>query len=256
MKVLIVEDEHMAAERLEDLLIKLDRTIEVAGHCDSVKKTVQWFRMNKMPDLLFLDVQLGDGLSFDIFEQVEVDCPVVFTTAYDHYAIEAFKLNSIAYLLKPVKVEELAASLEKYKASPYFTGGINLIREQQFALEKVQQLLTKQYKKRFLIKSGTHIRSIPAEDILYFYSMEKATFAKTAAGRTHLFDYSLEQLETLLDPMLFFRISRKYIISVTAIADIITIFNYRLKLVLRNCDDQDIFVSRERTQEFKGWLDK
>lgn len=256
MKVLIVEDELMAAERLGDLLIKIDPTVVVAGHCDSVKKTVQWFQLNKPPDLLFLDVQLGDGLSFEIFEQVEVECPVIFTTAYDQYAIEAFKLNSIAYLLKPVKIEELTASLEKFKASPYFAGGINLIREQQYALEKVQQLLTKQYKKRFLIKSGTHIRSIPVEEILYFYSMEKATFAKTVAGRTFLFDHSLEQLETLLDPMLFFRINRKYIISVTAIADMITISNYRLRLVLKNCDDQDVFVSRERMQEFKGWLDK
>jgi DNA-binding LytR/AlgR family response regulator len=255
MRVLIVEDEPMAAERLEGLLLKLDPGIEVAGRCDSVRKSVNWLRENKSPDILFLDIQLGDGLSFEIFEQVEVDCPVIFTTAYDTYAIEAFKLNSIAYLLKPIKIDELAASIEKYKASPYFSGN-RFMKEQQFALEKVQQLLTRQFKKRFLIKSGLHIRSIPVEEILYFYSMGKATYAVISAGKTLLFDHTLEQLESLLDPSRFFRVNRKYIVSVEAIADIITYSNYRLKLVLKNCTEEDILVSREKVQDFKSWLDK
>jgi len=255
MRIVIIEDEPMAAERLENLLLQVDPEIEVAGRCDSVRKSVKWFRENNPPDLLFLDIQLGDGLSFEIFEQVEIKCPVIFATAYDTYAIEAFRLNSIAYLLKPVKKEELSVSVEKYKASPYYEGN-RFAQQQRFALDQVQQLLTKQYKKRFLIRSGLHIRTIPVEEILYFYSLEKATFAMLASGKTSLFDHTLEQLEKLLDPGLFFRINRKYIVSVPALADIITYSNYRLKLKLKNCADEDILVSREKMQDFKVWLDR
>jgi DNA-binding LytR/AlgR family response regulator len=252
---MIVEDEPMAAERLSEMLVRVDPSVEITGFCDSVSKAVKWLLANNPPDLLFLDIQLGDGLSFEIFEQVSVDCPVIFTTAFDTYAIEAFRVNSIAYLLKPVKQEELAASLEKYKASPYFKAPL-LLKEQQYALEKVHQLLTRQYKKRFLIKSGLHIRSCPVEEILYFYSLQKGTYATVLSGRTYLLDHTLEQLETLLDPAVFFRINRKYIIALSAIADIITYSNYRLKLVLKNCDDQEVLVSRERMHDFRSWLDK
>ena len=255
MKALIIEDEPLAAARLDELLVKYDPLIEVVGYCDSVKKSVKWFKDNNQPDLLFLDIQLGDGLSFEIFEQVAINCPVIFTTAYDTYAIEAFRLNSIAYLLKPVKPEELKAAIDKYKASPYFSGGPAAM-QQQFALERVQQLLTKGYKKRFLVKSGLHIRSIPVEEILYFYSLDKGTFATVIGGKTVLFDHTLEQLESLLDPARFFRVNRKYIVSVDAINDIITYSHYKLKLVLKNCTDENILVSRDRMQDFRHWLDK
>jgi two-component system, LytTR family, response regulator len=254
MKILIVEDEPMAAGRLEEMLLAVDPGIEIAGHCDSVKKSVSWLQDHAPPDILFLDIQLGDGLSFEIFEQVWVGCPVIFTTAYDSYALEAFKLNSIAYLLKPVKTDELRAALDKYKASPYFAGA-GLLKDQQYAVERVQQQITRQYKKRFLVKSGLHIRTIPAEEILYMYSLEKATYAVIAGGKTLLFDHTLEQLESLLDPAVFFRINRKYIISMAAIADIITYSHYRLKLIIKNCADEDILVSREKMQDFKAWLD-
>ena len=255
MRIVIIEDEPMAAERLENMLLQLDPAIEITGRCDSVQKSVKWFRENSPPELLFLDIQLGDGLCFEIFELVETGCPVIFTTAYDTYAIEAFRLNSIAYLLKPVKMEELSASIEKFKASPYFEGN-RFAHEQRFALDQVQQILTKQYKKRFLIKSGLHIRTIPVEEILYFYSLDKATYAVLTTGKTYLFDHTLEQLEKLLDPGQFFRINRKYIVSVPALADIITYSNSRLKLILRNCTDEDILVSREKMQGFKEWLDR
>jgi DNA-binding LytR/AlgR family response regulator len=254
MRILIVEDEPLAAERLGTLLRKADPRVVIAGHCDSVKKAVKWFQQHEAPDLIFLDIQLGDGLSFEIFDHVVVDSPVIFTTAYDAYALEAFRLNSIAYLLKPVKFEELGAAMTKYRASPYFTGDSGA--GQQKAVEKVQQMLTREYKKRFLIKSGVHFRSIPVEEILYFCSQEKATFAILATGKTCLFDHTLEQLEALLDPAIFFRTNRKYIISVSAIADMITYSNSRLKLVLKNCNDQDVFVSRERLQDFRSWLDQ
>jgi DNA-binding LytR/AlgR family response regulator len=254
MKVLIVEDEPLAAERLEALLKKADPRVEIAGHCDSVKKSISWFQKHHPPDLIFLDIQLGDGLSFEIFDQVMVDSPVIFTTAYDAYAIEAFRLNSIAYLLKPVKMEELAAALVKFRSSPYFTmsSGVG----QQRAVEMVQHLLTREYKRRFLIKTGVHFRSIPVEEILFCCSREKATFTTLVTGKTCLFDHTLEQLESLLDPAIFFRINRKYIISLTAIADMITYSSSRLKLVIKNCDDQDVFVSRDRMQEFRSWLDR
>jgi DNA-binding LytR/AlgR family response regulator len=254
MKVLIIEDEPLAAERLCDLLKKQDPEIEILAHCDSVKKSVQWFRENQQPELLFLDIQLGDGVSFDIFDQVLIDCPVVFTTAYDTYAIDAFRLNSLAYLLKPIKFEELAGALMKYKSSPYYLHRQGT--DQRHAVEKVQQTLTREYKKRFLVKTGVHIRSIPAEDILFFYSLGKATYATIQGGKNLLLDYTLEQLEGLLNPACFFRINRKYLIGIVSIADMIMWSNYRLKLVLKHGPDEEILVSREKVTEFRKWLDK
>ncbi|HUX95780.1 MAG TPA: LytTR family DNA-binding domain-containing protein [Bacteroidales bacterium] len=255
MKTLIIEDEPLAAERLEELIINCDPAIEVIGSCDSVKRSVKWFMENPMPDLLFLDIQLGDGLSFEIFDQVDVDCPVIFTTAFDAYAIEAFKLNSIGYLLKPVKPDELKSVIEKYKASPYFIDN-TYSSQQQIALDQVRLLLTREYKKRFLVKTGLHIRSIPVEEILYIYSMEKATYALISGGKSVLFDHTLEQLEKLLNPLLFFRINRKYIVSFDAITDMVTFSHYKLKIKLQNCSDEDVFISRDRMQDFKEWLDR
>lgn len=255
MNILIIEDEPLAAERLEELILKCDPSIKVAGKCDSVKRSVKWLLGNPLPDILFLDIQLGDGLSFEIFEQVDVDCPVIFTTAFDAYAIEAFRLNSIGYLLKPVKPDELKSVIEKYKVSPYFTGKMSG-SQQQFALDQVRQLLTREYKKRFLVKTGLHIRSIPVEEILYLYSLEKATYVMIISCKTVLFDHTLEQLEKLLDPSMFFRINRKYIVSFNAIIDMITFSHYKLKIKLQNCSDDDIFISRDRMQDFKEWLDR
>ena len=255
MKVLIIEDEPLAADRIEDLLLEQDPSIEIVGKCDSVKNSVLWFQKNNPPDLLFLDIQLGDGLSFEIFDQVLIDCPVIFTTAFDSYAIEAFRLNSIAYLLKPIKSEELKKALDKYKASPYFPGTSSSI-QQQIILEKVHQMLTNEYKSRFLVKTGLHIRSVPVDEILYFYSLEKATFATIIGGKTLLIDHTLEQLGSLIDPSRFFRINRKYIISVDSVQDIIVYSSSRLKLVIKNCSDDDVLVSREKVQDFKRWLDR
>jgi two-component system LytT family response regulator len=256
MRVLIIEDEPLAAARLEELVTQCDASITIAGKCDSVKESVRWLSNNNQPDLLFLDVQLGDGLSFEIFDRVPVDCPVIFTTAYDAYAIDAFRLNSISYLLKPIKKDELEAAIGKYRASPYFSDEKDQGRQQQIALDMVRQLLTSQYKKRFMVKTGQHIRSIATDELMCLYSMEKATYAMVKGGKTVLLDYTLEQLVELLDPGRFFRISRKYIVSVDAIDDIIIYSGSRLKLSIKNCPDDDVFVSRERVQEFKEWLNK
>jgi len=255
MNILIIEDEPLAAERLEELLLKCDPSIKVTGKCDSVKRSVKWLMENPLPDILFLDIQLGDGLSFEIFEQVDVDCPVIFTTAFDAYAIEAFRLNSIGYLLKPVKPDELKSVIEKYKASPYFIDNTSS-SQQQIALDQIRQLLTREYKKRFLVKTGLHIRSIPVEEILYFFSLEKATYVMIISHKTVLFDHTLEQLEKLLDPSVFFRINRKYIVSFNAIIDMVTFSHYKVKIKLQNCSDEDVFVSRDRMQDFKEWLDR
>jgi two-component system LytT family response regulator len=255
MKVVIVEDEKIASERLAQLLVSCDSSVEVLISIDSIKKSVKWFSENPLPDLIFMDIQLGDGLSFEIFEQVEISCPVIFTTAYDAYAIKAFTVNSIAYLLKPIKKEELSASIDKYKSSPYFKKkdgqSVPLID-----YDRLQKFLGLQFKKRFLVKAGLHIRSIAAEEILYFYSLDKASYLQSLTGKTHLVDYSLEQLEELLDPAKFFRISRKYIISVASIEDVISLSNYRLKLKLKYSNEDDILISRDKMQEFKQWLDK
>jgi two-component system LytT family response regulator len=256
MRVLIIEDEPLAAARLEEMVKRCDPSVTIAGRCDSVKESVGWLGSNSQPDLIFLDVQLGDGLSFEIFDRVVVDCPVIFTTAYDAYAIDAFRLNSISYLLKPIKQDELETAIAKYRASPYFSGEQLPVRQQQIAFDMVRQMLTSQYKKRFMVKTGQHIRSIATDELLCFYSMEKATYAMVQGGRTVLLDYTLEQLEELLDPGRYFRISRKYIVSVDAIDDIITYSGSRLKLRIRNCPDDDVFVSRERVQQFKEWLNR
>jgi len=256
MRVLIIEDEPLASERLEEMVKTYDPAIVTAGKCDSVKESVQWLTSNPQPDLLFLDVQLGDGLSFEIFDQAEVDCPVIFTTAYDVYAIDAFRLNSISYLLKPIKQEELHAAMDKYKASPYFSDGPAPGNQQQIALEMVRHLLTSQFKKRFMVRTGQHIRSIAAEEILFFCSIDKATYATVNSGKTVSLEYTLEQLEQLTDPEHFFRVNRKYIVSFEAINDIITYSGTRLKLKIKHSGDDDIFVSRDRMQPFKAWLNR
>jgi len=252
MKVLIIEDEKPAASHIEALVKKYDSNIEVIGPLGSVKKSVAWFDANPHPDLVLMDIQLSDGISFEIFEHTPVECPVIFTTAFNEYAIRAFKVNSIDYLLKPIDFDELTKALHKFNKSY-----LNFDRS-SYALmfDKVMHTLTNNYKQRFVIKIGEHIKSVPVEDILYFFSLEKATFLHTADDHNYVIDYSLEQLESLLDPKLFFRINRKYIISLAAINDIITYSNSRLKLELKHLNDPDAIVAREKVNSFKKWLDK
>lgn len=255
MKVVVIEDEVLAAERLIDLLKKYDLNIEILGIFDSVKRSVQWFKKNTHPDLSFMDIQLADGLSFEIFEQTIVNCPVIFTTAFDEYAVRAFKVNSIDYLLKPIDFNELSAAIDKFK-SIQLSKSKNIKQTYNKVFDKVLNMLTQQYKNRFVIKVGEHIKFISIEDINYFYSLEKATYIKTENNNDYVIDYSLEQLENLIDPLLFFRINRKYLISLNSIMDIITYSNSRLKIKLSNSKDNDIIVSREKVQNFKKWLDR
>ena len=252
MKVIVIEDEKLAAERLVDLILDYDPGIEVLGRFDSVRKSVEWFNGNDQADLAFFDIQLSDGVSFEIFEKTWVYCPVIFTTAFNEYAVRAFKVNSIDYLLKPIDEDELKRAIDKFKQTHLAKNDMI----QPAILDKFLHLLTNNYKQRFVIKVGEHIRSVPVENILYFYSMEKATFLNTMDDHNYIIDFSLEQVENIVDPEFFFRINRKYIITMDSILDIITYSNSRLKIELKHSDNQDVIVAREKVKQFKKWLDR
>lgn len=253
MKILIIEDEPEAASRLSNLLRELKPGTTIIGSLDSVRGAVKWLTDNPSPDLVFMDIQLADGLSFEIFERVEIKAPVIFTTAYNEYALKAFKVNSIDYILKPLDKEEVAAAFRKYEN---LTGQSQSRDKMIESIGTAMQMLTKRFKERFVIKVGEHLRSIDVNDIIYFYSQEKTTFAQGSDSRKHILDFTLDQLEGLLNPARFFRINRKYIVSVDSIRDMISHTNSRLKLLLKSSDDDDVIVARERVQEFKDWLDK
>lgn len=252
MKVLIIENEKLAADHLSNLLIKYNENIEILDRLDTVKKSVRWFNNNPHPALAFFDIQLADGISFEIFEQVEVNCPIIFTTAFNEYAIKAFKVNSVDYLLKPIDFSELKVAIDKFKR----TQETSQKGQYQEAVSNMMQLMSDNFKQRFVVKVGEHIKSIPVSNILYFYSMEKATFMHTTEDRNFVIDYSLDQLENLLDPGKFFKINRKYLIAMNAIQDIITYSNSRLKIELKHSTDMDAIVAREKVVKFKEWLDK
>ena len=251
IKVIIIEDEKPSARRLQRLLAAIG--IEAQGMLHSVEEAVAWFKTNEHPDLILLDIQLSDGLSFEIFEQVVVNSAIIFTTAYDEYALKAFKLNSIDYLLKPIDDEELEAAIEKFK--------INRPEKHDLMVDinQIKKLLVNpldnSYKKRFTIKVGQHLRMVDTEDIECFYSDQKATYSYTKERKNYLMDFSLEQLEDELDPLKFFRVNRKFIVNVNAINDIISYTNSRLQIKLNNFSELEIIVSRERVKEFRQWLE-
>jgi DNA-binding LytR/AlgR family response regulator len=249
MKCLIIEDEKVAAERLVGLINKYDSSVEIIEIIQSVKNAVQWLNNNKELDLIFMDIQLADGLSFEIFEQTIVKTPVIFTTAYDEYALKAFKVNSIDYLLKPIDQDELNNAINKFKEN----NSPKEVPVQVF--DSIMQSLTKKFKNKFVINAGEHIKVFTTEDIQCFYSMEKCTFLQNNSGRDYAINYTLDQLEDLLDPVRFFRINRKFIVSSLAIKDIMSFSNSRLKVKLNSNESDDLVVSREKVQDFKKWLE-
>lgn len=252
MNVLIIEDEKLAADHLSALIKLYDQEIKILDRLDSVKKSVAWFNTNQQPELVFMDIQLADGISFEIFEQTIVQCPIIFTTAFNEYALKAFKVNSIDYLLKPIDFDELKIAIDKYKE----VRGLPEQSQYQKVMDSVLNMLTDNYKQRFVIKVGEHIKSIPVDNILYFYSLEKATFLHTTDDYNYVIDYSIEQLENLVDPQKFYRINRKYLISMDSIDDIISYSNSRLKIELKHSKDMDAIVAREKVNKFKKWLDR
>jgi DNA-binding LytR/AlgR family response regulator len=252
IRTLIVEDERPAAGHLVKLLQQSDHEVSVLRVVDSVSSAVDWLRSNPPPDIMFLDIQLADGISFEIFNQVNIRCPVIFTTAYEEYAIRAFKLNSIDYLLKPIVLEELNFAIGKYKGQRLDPANTLLGNK----VEMLVQLISHQYKTRFVVHIGPRIKSIETTRIRYFYSLEKSTFLLDDSGKSYDISYSLDQLETQLDPKQFFRISRKYIVHIDAIEDIQTYSNSRLKLLINGSGDENILVSRRKINDFKEWLEK
>jgi DNA-binding LytR/AlgR family response regulator len=254
-KAIIVEDEKPAAEHLQRLINQVDVKIDVLRIISSVDEALSWFKNNPLPDLIFLDIQLSDGLSFEIFDHVKISCPVIFTTAYEEYAIKAFKVNSIDYLLKPIGIDDLKYAINQFRSISYSVKDV-YNQTLRYKVDQVMKLLTNNFKSRFIVNVGMHIKSIEVENINLFYSLEKATFILESTGKTYDVSYSLEQIEKLIDPKQFFRISRKHIININAIADIISYSGSRLKLKIVNAKDDDILVSRSKLTEFRRWLER
>lgn len=250
-KVLIIEDEQPAAKRLEKLLSEISSGFEIMHHCDSIESSVRFFQSGNMPDLVMLDVQLGDGLSFEIFKQVEISCPVIFTTAYDEYAIKAFELNSIDYLMKPISKEKLERSIEKFRKLSQ-----QAVPADWKMLASLLDKEKREYKQRFLVYIGEHLHSVQTTDIAYFYSIEKSTFLTTSTGKSFSIDLSLDKLEGLLSPADFFRINRQYLISFSSIKKISILSKSRIKLLLEPSTTQEVLISTSRTHDFREWLDR
>ena len=251
MNVIIIEDEKPSARRLQRMLKSLDFEAQTMLH--SVEESIAWFEKNEHPELIFLDIQLSDGLSFEIFEAVDIKSAVIFTTAYDEYALQAFKLNSIDYLLKPIDEDDLAKSVSKYKA--------HAPKQQSVTLDfnDIKNLLVnpidREYKKRFSVKVGQHLKLINIDDIECFYSENKGTYLHTKDNRNYLLDTTLDNLEDELEPQTFYRINRKFFVNINAIKDMVSYTNSRLQIKLNTYNEQDVIVARERVKDFKAWLE-
>lgn len=267
MKIAIIEDEELAVERLELMLMKLEKqqpdqfpNLDIVAKLEGVGVAVDFFQKNPMPDVVLCDIQLADGLSFEIFERVSVTCPIIFTTAYNEYAIRAFKVNSIDYLLKPFGLDDLRTAFEKLanlrQNAPVIAPDAQLDTFRT-VMQQLQQPQQKPYKTRFMVKIGEQLTAISIEDISYFYSEEKITWLRHATtGRKYPIDYNLESVEDFVPPQRFFRLNRKFIAAIESIKSVHVYSNSRLKVVLNNPPDtEDILISREKVQPFKEWLD-
>lgn len=250
MNIIIIEDEKPSARLLQRKVEKLGFQITTLLH--SVEEAINWFQNNSHPDLIFLDIQLSDGLSFEIFDAVDIKSAIIFTTAYDEYALRAFKLNSIDYLLKPIDEDDLEVAVNKFKARQPKAEVLSL------DFETIKKMLVnpevKTYKKRFTIKTGQHLKMINIDEVECFYSENKGTYLHTLDNRNYLLDGTLEQLEMELDPKDFFRVSRKFIIPMKAIKDILVYSNSRLKVILPTYKEDEVIVSREKVSDFKNWI--
>jgi len=255
MKILIIEDEQRAAERLKTLLNEINQNFEVISIMDSIDDSVRWFQSNPHPDLILLDIQLSDGLSFNIFKQVKIKSPIIFTTAYDEYALRAFELNSIDYLLKPIAIDKLKNSIKKYQNLKNDFWQNNNVDFNKI-LSNIS-LNSKVYKTRFLINKSDSLQIVGIDEIAYFYSEDKVTFIITKGKKRYIIDDSLDKIGEEIDPSLFFRINRQILLSIDAISKINNHFNYKLKLVLSpEREELNTVISRAKVREFKDWVSK
>ncbi len=257
MKILIIEDEELAVKKLIKTLATIDSNAEITGVTSSIKSTVNWLNNNPTPDLILMDIELADGQSFEIFDQVEVKSPVIFTTSYDEYAVKAFKVNSVDYLLKPIQKDELKTSLEKFRnlkkqqiPATSASHVENLIKELQ------AQLQHKEYRKRFLVKHANKLISVEIGEIAYFLSENGLNFFITKEGKKFLVDYLMDEIETMVDPDKFFRVSRSLIVTFDCIEKMEDYFGSRIILKLKPESEKESLVSREKVSEFKKWMGK
>lgn len=252
MQVMIVEDEKLLAKRLQNILQKVEPSAKVVAVTHSVEESVEWLQSNKTPDLILMDIELADGQSFDIFQKVEVESPVIFTTAYDEYAIKAFKVNSIDYLLKPIKEEELAAALAKFRRSNKQLPSAKNIEVLLSALAEMHG--KKDFRSRFLVKQGQKMISIDAGDIAYIFSENGFSFLRTNDNQKYILDYSMDELEKELSPKIFFRANRQYILSQHSITAIHPWFNQKLKIEVKPSTEEHLVISRDKANAFKAWM--
>jgi DNA-binding LytR/AlgR family response regulator len=250
MNVVIIEDEHLAAQKLSRTLKEIVPEIEISGIIPSVEKAVNFFERSSNTDLIFMDIQLDDGICFDIFEATNIEAPIIFITAFDEYTLRAFKQNSIDYLLKPIKKDELKNAIDKYRKT-----------HQKVSASTLQKIInnfkTSEYKERFLIKVGEHYKSIETKSVNYFYIKEGSTFISTTEKRSYGIDYSLDKIEGLVDPKNFFRINRNFIVRFNTIENILAYSSNRLKVKVKGfVENEDVIVSRERVKAFKEWMDR
>ena len=250
MKVVIIEDEKLLAEHLTILLQKIDESITVVNYFDTITASVNAFKEALNADLIFMDIHLADGNSFEIFNQIQLEIPVIFTTAFDNYAIQAFKQNSVDYLLKPIALKELQFALDKFKKQQQ-SGNKDLIS----SIALAYQQMNKEYKTRFLVKLGQTIDTIPTDEIHHFETKESLSFLVTNKGNRYLIDYTLDQLETMLQPKNFFRINRKIILHIQSIEKVTSYFNSRFSIASKFLHSDARIVSRDRVNDFKKWLD-
>ena len=249
IKVVIIEDEQPAIERLNQLIASSGEKVTIVKTLGSIEESVNWFSNNPSPDLVFVDVQLSDGVCFEIFESIKISIPVIFTTAFDSYAIKAFSVNSIDYLLKPIDPILLKQALDKYKD--------NYISEKENVIRKVISDIPLQFKSRFLIKTGIHFKSISVNDIESFYILGKSTFLMTKKGKSLDIDYSLDQLEKMVNPEEFFRANRNFLININLIKDMIGYSGSRIKLRMEyGSYEESIIISRERVIAFKNRMNR
>jgi len=247
MKTLVIEDEIPAARRLSKMVMAARPAANILDTLDSVEGSVRWLRTFPSPDLIFMDIQIADGLSFDIFKQVEITAPVVFTTAFDQYAVQAFKVSAVDYLLKPIDPKDLESALQKFENQRF--------KHTPLDIDALSRLIKKEsYKERFLVKSGQQLTFLLTTEIAYFRSSDGLTQAHTVGGKKFFVENTLEELENLLDPREFFRISRGLTVRLNAIQKIHPHLNGRLKLELTPASPEEVFVSRERAGDFKSWL--
>jgi two-component system response regulator LytT len=251
LKVLIIEDEEPAAERLKKMITQLDPEIEIQKVIVSIKSAVEYLKENIAPDLIFLDIHLADGSSFEIFNQVHVNSPIIFTTAYDEFALNAFKLKSVDYLLKPIKSTELSSALNKY--SDMFGKSQNGSMDYQ----KLIDLIPKEkpeFKKRLLVRYGDLFKMIPMEDASYFYTENKTSYVCTKQNMKYAIDNTLDEMEKMLEPKEFFRINRQFIVSIGSIEKMVAVSKSRVKLFLKPPTEHDTIASTDRSSNFKKWL--